>query len=115
MKRKENKNKKVDTKEKLEDVWRRNENVDTLEKSGIHVWRRKNKKEKRKKKIKIILESKCMDEKKIYVHNIFTTFSQKIINCRLLLVVTSGKKKLSDGFKLKPVTTYHLKFVVKML
>ena len=111
MKRKENKNRNVDTKEKLEDVWRRNKNVDTLEKSGIHVWRRKNKKEKRKKKIKMILESKCMDEKK----NMSTIFSQKIINGRLLLVVTSGKKKLSDGFKLKPVTTYHLKFVVKML
>ena len=111
MKRKENKNRNVDTKEKLEDVWRRNKNVDTLEKSGIHVWRRKNKKEKRKKKIKMILESKCMDEKK----NMSTIFSQKIINDKLLLVVTSGKKKLSDGFKLKPVTTYHLKFVVKML
>ena len=111
MKRKENKNRNVDTKEKLEDVWRRNKNVDTLEKSGIHVWRRKNKKEKRKKKIKMILESKCMDEKK----NMSTIFSQKIINGRLLLVVTSGKKKLSDGFKLKPVTIYHLKFVVKML
>ena len=35
MKRKENKNRNVDTKEKLEDVWRRNENVDTLEKSGV--------------------------------------------------------------------------------
>ena len=31
--------------------------------------------------------------KKKYVHNIFTTFSQKIINGKLLLVVTSGKKK----------------------
>ena len=72
MKRKENKNRNVDTKEKLEDVWRRNKNVDTLEKSGIHVWRRKNKKEKRKKKIKMILESKCIDEKK----NMSTIFLQ---------------------------------------
>ena len=51
-------------------MWRRNKNVDTLEKSGILVWRRKNKKEKRKKKVEMILESKCIDKKKI----MFTIF-----------------------------------------
>ena len=70
---------------------------------------------KKKKEDKDDFRKQMYGWKKKYVHNIFTIFSQKIINGRLLLVVTSGKKKLSDGFKLKPVTTYHLKFVVKML
>ena len=68
---------------------------------------------------------KCIYEKKnekqllkkgeILYHNIFT-FSQKILNDRLLLAITSKKKKkLSSRFKLKPITTYHLKFIVKIL
>ena len=38
---KENKNRNLDTEEKSEDVWRRNKNVNTKEKSGVRVWRRK--------------------------------------------------------------------------
>jgi len=39
----------------------------------------------------------------------FTTFSQQIINDRLLLVVMSGQKSnLSCRFKLEPITTNHL-------
>ena len=47
----------------------------------------------------------------------FITFSQQILYGRLLLVVTSGKKKsnLSCEFKLEPITTYYLGFVVKVL
>ena len=33
-------------------------------------------------------------------------------NCYYLLPV---KKKISDGFKLERVTTYHLEFIVKVL
>ena len=50
-----------------------------------------------------------------YFYNIFT---KKTLNGRLLLAITNGKKKktnLSGWFKLKPVTTYHLKFAVKIL
>ena len=47
-----------------------------------------------------------------YFYNIFT----KILNDRLLLEITSKKKKkLSGGFKLKLITTYHLKVIVKIL
>ena len=46
----------------------------------------------------------------------FITFSQQILYGRLLLVVTSGKKSnLSCKFKLEPITTYYLEFVVKVL
>ena len=45
-----------------------------------------------------------------------TKFSQKILNLRLLLVITGGQKgNLSCVFKLKPITTYHLLFVMKIL
>ena len=38
-----------------------------------------------------------------------TTLSQQILSDRLLLAVFGGQKSnFSDGFKLKPVTTYHL-------
>ena len=48
-------------------------------------------------------------EEKFYIHNIFTTFSQQIVSGRLLLVVMSGQKNnLSYGFKLEPITTYHM-------
>ena len=47
---------------------------------------------------------------------ISTTFLQQILSGRLLLVVISGQKStLSCGFKLEPVTIYHMRFVVKML
>ena len=42
----------------------------------------------------------------------FYNISQKILNDRLLLAITSKKNNLSNGFKLKPVITYNLKFVV---
>ena len=46
----------------------------------------------------------------------FTTFSQQIINDRLLLVVMGGQKSnLSCRFKLELITTNHLWFIVKML
>ena len=51
-----------------------------------------------------------------YFYNIFT---KKTLNGRLLLAINNGKKKkktnLSGWFKLKLVTTYHLKFAVKIL
>ena len=44
-------------------------------------------------------------EKKYYVHNIFTIFSQQIVSGRLLLVVMSEQKNnLSCEFKLEPIT-----------
>ena len=63
------------------------------------------KKQERKKKIEMILESEMYGWKKkgknykkgeILCHNIFTTFSQKkkTLNGRLLLAVINGKKKL---------------------
>ena len=48
-------------------------------------------------------------EEKCYVHNIFTTFSQQIVSDMLLLIVMSEQKSnLSCGFKLEPITTYHM-------
>ena len=63
------------------------------------------KKQERKKKIEMILESEMYGWKKkgknykkgeILCHNIFITFSQKkkTLNGRLLLAVINGKKKL---------------------
>ena len=62
------------------------------------------KKQERKKKMEMILESEMYGWKKkgknykkegeILCHNIFTTFSQKkTLNGRLLLAITNGKKK----------------------
>ena len=51
--------------------------------------------------------------KKRNVHNIFRNIFITILNSRLLLV--NQKKKINGKFKLKPVKTYHLGFVVKML
>ena len=46
----------------------------------------------------------------------FTTLSQKILSGRLLLAVNGGQQSNFIGeFKLKPVTTYSLGFVVKIL
>ena len=45
-----------------------------------------------------------------------STFSQQILSGKLLLVVTSEQiSNLSGKFKLKPIITYHLLFVVKKL
>ena len=45
---------------------------------------------------------------------IFTIFSQQILNGRLLLVVKDRQKSnLSFGFKLQPIKTNQLWFVVK--
>ena len=38
--------------------------------------------------------------KKWYIHNIFTTFLQKILSGKLLLVVIIGKKKIVLGLNL---------------
>ena len=55
-------------------------------------------------------------KEKCYIHNIFTTLSQQIINDRLLLVVMDEQKSnLSCRFKLEPITINHLWFVMKML
>ena len=46
----------------------------------------------------------------------FTILSQQNIRGRLLWVVIGGQKNnFNDRFKLEPITTYHLKFVVKTL
>ena len=79
---------------------------------------------------------KCIDEKKknkdgrkLYIlkekernlmSQYFYNFSQKILNSRLLSTITTGKKlkkktNLCGMFKLKPVTTYYLRFVLKIL
>ena len=50
---------------------------------------------------------------KWYVHNIFTTFLQQILNGRLLLL--GQKSNLSLRFKFEQITTNHLWFVVKIL
>ena len=43
-------------------------------------------------------------------------FSQQILSGRLLLAITSGQKSnVSGRFKLEPVTTYHLGFIVNIL
>ena len=48
---------------------------------------------------------------KCYVHNIFTTLSQQILNSKLLLVIMGGKKSnLNCEFKLEPITTFHIWF-----
>ena len=50
------------------------------------------------------------------LYNNFTTLSQQKIHGRLLWVVIRGQKNnFNDRFKLEPITTYHLKFVVKTL
>jgi len=45
-------------------------------------------------------------------HNIFITIQSGTL---LLDVNNEQKNNFSDGFKLKPVTTYQLRFVVKIL
>ena len=46
------------------------------------------------------------------IREMFTTFSQQILSDGLLLVVMDN---LSCRFKLEPITTYHLWFIVKIL
>ena len=54
--------------------------------------------------------------KKCYIHNIFITLLQQIINCRFLQIVISRQKSnFNNKFKLEPITTYNLRFFVKML
>ena len=64
----------------------------------------------------MILESKCIDKKKIMFtifYNIFTkNYKWQVVITYWQLIV---EKKLSGGFKLKQVIAYHLKFVVKIL
>ena len=51
-----------------------------------------------------------------YLYNNFTILSQQNIRGRLLWVVIGGKKNnFNNRFKSKPITTYHLEFVVKTL
>ena len=55
-------------------------------------------------------------EKKYYVYNIFRALSQQIISSRLLRDVIGGQKNnFNSGFKLEHVTTYHVRFVMKIL
>ena len=50
------------------------------------------------------------------LYNNFTTLSQQNIHGRLLWVVIGEQKNnFNDRFKLEPIKTYHLKFVVKTL
>ena len=52
--------------------------------------------------------------KKLYL--ISTIFSQQMLSDRLLLAVTGKQSNnFSSEFKLEPITTYHLKFVIKLL
>ena len=45
----------------------------------------------------------------------FIIFSQQILNSKLLLTIIVGQKNnLNDGFRLEPMTTLHLRFVVKI-
>ena len=46
-------------------------------------------------------------------HNIFTLISQQIIGSKLLIM--DKRNDISRGFNLKPVTTCHLEFVMKIL
>ena len=56
-----------------------------------------------KLQVSIHLEEKC------YVHNIFITFSEQIVNGSLLLVVMCEQKSnLSCELKLELITTYHM-------
>ena len=48
--------------------------------------------------------------------NMSTTFSWKILSDKLLFAISGGQKSnLSWKFKLKPITTYHLWFIMKVL
>ena len=84
----------------------------TLE-SEMYGWK---KKKKRWKKIIYIKKKRERNLMSQYCYN----FSQKILNSRLLSTITTGKKlkkktNLCGMFKLKPVTTYYLRFVLKIL
>ena len=51
----------------------------------------------------------------INIHNIFTTLLQQIINNKLLqIVIGRQKSNFNDRFKLEPITTYYLWFVVNI-
>ena len=56
--------------------------------------------------------SKLSFIEKCNIHNIFIKSSQQILSDKLLLIVRSN---LSGGYKLKSITTYHIKFAVKIL
>lgn len=60
--------------------------------------------------VKLIFFENC------YVYNIFTILSQQILSGGLSLAITSGQKSsVSGGFKLEPITIYHLGFIVNIL
>ena len=51
----------------------------------------------------------------IYIHNIFTTLLQQIIDDKLLhIIIGRQKSNFNDRFKLEPITTYYLWFVVNI-
>ena len=53
---------------------------------------------------------------KCYIYNIFIILIQQILSGRLLLtIICEQKNNFSDEFKLKSITSYYLKFVVKIL
>ena len=74
----------------------------------------------KKKKKKVFLSIKHLDNEKCYVHDIFTILSQQILNDKMLFAITSGQKSnFSSRFRLKihntlPVRNY-CESVVKML
>ena len=48
--------------------------------------------------------------------NMSTTFSRKILSDKLLFAISGGQKSnLSCKFKLEPIRTYHLWFIMKVL
>ena len=81
------------------------------------MWRRKKKRkrtnlwmEKMRREEKLKKELKIKFEK--YYYNIFAIN----FNSGLLLAITIEKKSnFSSEFKLEPVTTYHIRFIVKLL
>ena len=53
---------------------------------------------------------------KCYIYNIFIILIQQILSGRLLLtIICEQKNNFSDESKLKSITSYNLKFVIKML
>ena len=56
--------------------------------------------------------SKLSFIEKCDVYNIFIKSSQEILSDKLLQIVMGH---LSGGYKLKSITTYHIKFAVKIL
>ena len=60
--------------------------------------------------------SKRKKKNKYYVYDIFVTLSQQILSNRLLQdVIGEYKNNFNSEFKLEHITTYHIRFVMKIL